>query len=196
MKRGFDYLEMLETNEIKEKFKRNIDMDVDEYLSYEFPSFGAFIGRAFTFSRTEEGSHYWGKIRDSCPDGVIYDPFRSINDALNRIFVRILEPEPSAKEQVDTLLTELKINKTNNTMTKIKLEVNPFTCRVYVTARINKIEERDVVIYNPFDYDMKHRVVLGDRAFVLQLQYDDALSAYVTDEEDDTFQPITLKILK
>lgn len=201
MKKGTDYLAML-TDEQREKFIANFNRDrinykdsvkLNDYLDRSYTNFGQFITCGFVFGETPEGAEYWYKIRASSPDNVDY---RFNLEEFFATLILDIEKDEKASDEADRLLNELNIVKTKNKMTKIKLDVNPFICRIDVSAKINKVEERDVVTYNPFDYETKYHIALGERVFILQLFYDDVLSATIIDEEDDTHQYITLKILR
>lgn len=102
----------------------------------------------------------------------------------------------SPMDDLNKVLKDLNIKKTRGVMTKLTLYINPFTCTIGISARINKVEERSVTDYNPFDYPSVSYFSLADRTFKLTVNYFDTFEVLVEDYEDGTVQPLTLKFIK
>lgn len=81
-------------------------------------------------------------------------------------------------------------------MTKLTLFINPFTCSIWISAKINGVEERAVTEYNPFEYPTTSFFQLADREFKITANYTDGFDISVEDSEDGTAQPITIRFLK
>jgi hypothetical protein len=95
--------------------------------------------------------------------------------------------------ELDAILKELNIKKTESVMTKLELIVNPFTCTIGISAKINGVEERAITDYNPFEYPSVSYFSLADRSFKMTVDYDDSFDVSVEDNNDGTLQPVTLK---
>jgi hypothetical protein len=99
-------------------------------------------------------------------------------------------------DDLNKILKDLNIKKTRGVMTKLVLYINPFICTIAISARINKVEERSVTDYNPFDYPSVSYFSLADRTFKLTVDYNDSFEVLVEDHDDGTAQPMTIKFVK
>ena len=201
---GKNYLGMLDADE-SFRFRFNYfryrlaedieEKDWKEYIGSVYDSFGAFVSLGFVFAISPEGYEYWDKIRVSERDGVKYiEPTLKVKSLALRL--ESDEDVESPTERLEDVLKELNIKKQTNTMVKLQLDINPFLCKIDVSAKIDKVEERDEILYSPFEYPQKTYASLGDRVFCISIDYTDALSIIVTDYDDDSVQPFKLRITK
>lgn len=193
--RGNQYLLMMNEEETF-KFKFNFyrhrlsdsvsDYDWFEYTNSYYDSFGDFISNAFVFTTTSEGHDYWNDVRNSARDGIKYDPkSNTFMDILRTILddTKQVKRKPK-KETLEDVLSELNIKKQKSKMTKLELIVNPFLCKIDVSAKINGVEERGEIDYVPLEYPCEYYVNLGERVFKVFLDYDDAFYIDVFDEDN------------
>ena len=202
--RGNQYLSMLNEDEAF-KFRFNFfryrladevsEHDWFEYTNSYYKSFGEFISNAFVFTKTPEGHEFWDFIRCSARDGIKYEKgtteFRSL-------VLRMLgyEDESEPNDDLNNVLEELNIKKQKSKMTKLNLDINPFLCWIDVSAKIDGVEERCGISYNPHDYPDKVYAMLGDRVFNITIDYSDCLSVVVKDDDDDTECSAKIRIVK
>ena len=201
---GKHYLGMLNSDELF-RFRFNYfryrlsdvvdEADYDHYIKSTYDSFGEFISLGFVFTITPEGYQYWHKIRMSERDGVKYEK----NELMIRTLINdhaVAENNDNLGETLEDVLEELNIKKQVSIMTKLQLDINPFLCTIDVSARINKVEERDIVLYSPLEFPQRTYASLGDKVFCINIDYTDSLLIVVTDEEDDSVHPFKLRVTK
>lgn len=81
-------------------------------------------------------------------------------------------------------------------MTKFNVVINPFSQKILVWARVNKMD-CDVVLDWDFERDAWQSFEMGGKRFVLHLTYEDELFVGVYDDNDYTIQspyPTTFKL--
>jgi hypothetical protein len=200
--RGNQYLSMMNSEEsfqFKFNFHRNRLTDVvnhqewTDYIDSYYESFGDFISNAFVFSTTPEGHEYWDYIRRSKRDGIEFVPkTKPFMRVLQGVLDNINKPKG---ENLDDILKELNISKPKIKMTKLTLDVNPFLCKIEVSARLDGVEERGEIHYNPLDYPCEYYVTLGDHTFKAYIDYIDTFHVEIFDE-DSIAIPSKIKITK
>jgi len=82
-------------------------------------------------------------------------------------------------------------------MTKFNVVINPFTHKILVSARVNKMACEEVLNWN-FATDAWQTFNMNGKGFVLQLSYEDELSVGVYDDNDDAISspyPTVFKII-
>ena len=78
---------------------------------------------------------------------------------------------------------------------RITVDVNPFTMVAKISAKINKVEERAEVRYNPYEFEsIWYEFTLGEKTYDMKFTYDGALSVIIEDSEDGTEQSVKLEI--
>lgn len=200
--RGNQYLNMMneeESFQFKFNFYRNrltdvvTDQEWTDYINSYYESFGDFVSNAFVFSTTPEGHEYWDYIRMSKRDGIEFVPkTKPFMRALQEVMDNINKPKG---ENLDDILKELNISKPKIKMTKLNLDVNPFLCKIDVSARLDGVEERGEIHYTPLDYPCEYYVTLGDHTFKAYIDYIDTFHVEIFDE-DSIAIPSKIKITK
>jgi hypothetical protein len=170
--------------------------DVAGFLDLEYICLNQFIGSAFIFENTTQGYDYWANIRDSKRDGIIYNPLEIhkefIDGLVSELFKEVVQEK---NNDLDNVLSELKISKQKTVMTKLTLDINPYLRAVNVSARINGVEERNEFNYESFDNDFHVFFMLGEEHFMAKFSYTDGLHVEVYDDKDVAI-PFKLKTSK
>lgn len=203
---GNQYLLMLNEDEAF-KFRFNFfryrlkdevfESEWSDYMENYYDSFGEFISNGFVFTATPEGHDYWNFVRDSMRDGIKYEAGKGMfSKILEEILSKVEKvSNKNNEESLDDILKELNIKKQKSKMTKLELIINPFLCKIDVSAKINGVEERGEIHYVPLDYPCEYYVSLGESVFKVLLDYDDTFYVDVFDEENISC-PFKTKITK
>lgn len=84
-------------------------------------------------------------------------------------------------------------------MTKFNVVINPFSYKVLIWARIDKINQDVVIEYNNQDYlDWWGGFEMGDKTYLLHIYYETELEVAIYDEVTDSIgapYPLTFKII-
>jgi len=169
------------------------DHEWTDYLDSYYESFGDFVSNAFVFATTPEGHEYWDYIRRSRRDGIEFVPkTKPFMKALQLVLDNINKPKG---ENLDDILKELNISKPKIKMTKLTLDVNPFLCKIDVSARLDGVVEWGEIHYTPLDYPCEYYVTLGEHTFKAYIDYIDTFHVEIFDE-DSIAIPSKIKISK
>jgi hypothetical protein len=169
-----------------------------EFLDSNFICFHHFIGSAFIFLTTSQGFDYWEEIRDSNRDGVDYNPLDFHEETIAKLLAEVIKDmsKNRHKDDLDEVLSELKIKKTKSVMTKLIIDINPYLRTISFSAKINGVEEREELKYDSLDDDLSiYFASLGEEIFRAEISYTDYLHVEVFDEENVAV-PFKLKTSK